>query len=63
MAGITTADGITNPPIDDLLDVVDSKYRLVIMAAKRASHGMRLGRRENGFANHAAASTARKRVG
>ena len=36
MAGITTADGITNPPIDDLLDVVDSKYRLVIMAAKRA---------------------------
>ena len=36
MAGITTADGIINPPIDDLLDVVDSKYRLVIMAAKRA---------------------------
>jgi DNA-directed RNA polymerase subunit omega len=32
----TTADGIINPPIDDLLDVVDSKYRLVIMAAKRA---------------------------
>ena len=36
MAGNTTADGIINPPIDDLLDVVDSKYRLVIMAAKRA---------------------------
>ena len=36
VAGITAADGITNPPIDDLLDVVDSKYRLVIMAAKRA---------------------------
>jgi len=36
VAGITTADGIINPPIDDLLDVVDSKYRLVIMAAKRA---------------------------
>ena len=36
MAGNTAADGITNPPIDDLLDVVDSKYRLVIMAAKRA---------------------------
>jgi DNA-directed RNA polymerase subunit omega len=36
VAGITTADGITNPPIDDLLKVVDSKYRLVIMAAKRA---------------------------
>jgi len=36
VAGNTAADGITNPPIDDLLDVVDSKYRLVIMAAKRA---------------------------
>jgi DNA-directed RNA polymerase subunit omega len=36
VAGITAADGITNPPIDDLLDVVDSKYRLVIMASKRA---------------------------
>ena len=36
MAGNTAADGITNPPIDDLLEVVDSKYRLVIMAAKRA---------------------------
>jgi DNA-directed RNA polymerase subunit omega len=31
-----TADGIINPPIDELLNVVDSKYRLVIMAAKRA---------------------------
>ena len=30
------ADGIINPPIDELLEVVDSKYRLVIMAAKRA---------------------------
>jgi DNA-directed RNA polymerase subunit omega len=30
------ADGIINPPIDDLLGVVDSKYQLVIMAAKRA---------------------------
>ena len=36
MAGTPAADGIINPPIDDLLDVVDSKYRLVIMAAKRA---------------------------
>ena len=36
MAGISAADGIINPPIDDLLSVVDSKYRLVIMAAKRA---------------------------
>jgi DNA-directed RNA polymerase subunit omega len=34
--GIPPADGIINPPIDELLDVVDSKYRLVIMAAKRA---------------------------
>ena len=33
---IANPEGITNPPIDDLLSVVDSKYRLVIMAAKRA---------------------------
>jgi len=36
VAGTQVADGIINPPIDELLDVVDSKYRLVIMAAKRA---------------------------
>jgi DNA-directed RNA polymerase subunit omega len=29
-------EGITNPPIDDLLTTVDSKYSLVIFAAKRA---------------------------
>ena len=28
--------GITNPPIDDLLQVADSKYALVIYSAKRA---------------------------
>ena len=28
--------GITNPPIDDLLEAADSKYALVIFAAKRA---------------------------
>lgn len=28
--------GIINPPIDELLDKVDSKYRLVLFAAKRA---------------------------
>lgn len=28
--------GITNPPIDDLLEAADSKYALVIYAAKRA---------------------------
>ncbi|TDO93153.1 DNA-directed RNA polymerase subunit omega [Enemella evansiae] len=28
--------GITNPPIDDLLTKVDSKYRLVLFSAKRA---------------------------
>lgn len=28
--------GITNPPIDELLAQVDSKYRLVLFAAKRA---------------------------
>jgi DNA-directed RNA polymerase subunit omega len=30
------ADGITYPPIDDLLAETDSKYALVIYAAKRA---------------------------
>jgi len=30
------ADGIISPPIDELLEITDSKYRLVIMAAKRA---------------------------
>ena len=29
-------EGITNPPIDELLDKVDSKYSLVLYAAKRA---------------------------
>jgi DNA-directed RNA polymerase subunit omega len=29
-------EGITNPPIDDLLTKVSSKYALVIFAAKRA---------------------------
>ena len=29
-------EGITNPPIDDLLAKVSSKYALVIFAAKRA---------------------------
>ena len=29
-------EGITNPPIDELLSKVDSKYRLVLFAAKRA---------------------------
>jgi DNA-directed RNA polymerase subunit omega len=28
--------GITNPPIDDLLEKADSKYALVIYSAKRA---------------------------
>ena len=37
MSGITaTPEGITNPPIDDLLNAADSKYALVIYAAKRA---------------------------
>ena len=31
-----TTEGITNPPIDELLQRVDSKYRLVLFAAKRA---------------------------
>jgi DNA-directed RNA polymerase subunit omega len=29
-------EGITNPPIDELLKATDSKYSLVIYAAKRA---------------------------
>ncbi|MDR1807378.1 MAG: DNA-directed RNA polymerase subunit omega [Propionibacteriaceae bacterium] len=29
-------EGITNPPIDELLTHADSKYRLVLFAAKRA---------------------------
>jgi DNA-directed RNA polymerase subunit omega len=36
VAGTPAAEGIINPPIDELLEVVDSKYQLVIMAAKRA---------------------------
>jgi DNA-directed RNA polymerase subunit omega len=36
VAATQAAEGITNPPIDDLLNIVDSKYSLVIMAAKRA---------------------------
>ena len=36
MAVTQGADGIISPPIDELLGVVDSKYRLVILAAKRA---------------------------
>jgi DNA-directed RNA polymerase subunit omega len=36
VAATPAAEGITNPPIDELLDIVDSNYSLVIMAAKRA---------------------------
>jgi DNA-directed RNA polymerase subunit omega len=37
VSGITAVpEGITNPPIDDLLTAADSKYALVIYAAKRA---------------------------
>jgi DNA-directed RNA polymerase subunit omega len=36
LASTPAAEGITNPPIDELLEIVDSKYSLVIMAAKRA---------------------------
>lgn len=35
-SGYDTPLGITNPPIDELLDRVSSKYALVIYAAKRA---------------------------
>ena len=33
---VNAAEGITNPPIDDLLGKVSSKYALVIFGAKRA---------------------------
>ena len=33
---LDTPEGITNPPIDELLETVSSKYALVIYAAKRA---------------------------
>ena len=37
MAGtIANPEGITNPPIDELLAKVDSKYALVVYGAKRA---------------------------
>ncbi|MCE1179579.1 MAG: DNA-directed RNA polymerase subunit omega [Micrococcales bacterium] len=37
MSGTQAAPiGITNPPIDDLLEKADSKYALVIYSAKRA---------------------------
>ena len=37
MSGTSAApEGITNPPIDEMLEKVDSKYGLVIAAAKRA---------------------------
>lgn len=37
MSGTQAApEGITNPPIDDLLQSTDSKYALVIYSAKRA---------------------------
>lgn len=37
MSGTAAApEGITNPPIDELLRAADSKYALVIYAAKRA---------------------------
>ena len=33
---MTAPEGIINPPIDELLEATDSKYSLVIYAAKRA---------------------------
>ncbi|HEY7225220.1 MAG TPA: DNA-directed RNA polymerase subunit omega [Micromonosporaceae bacterium] len=35
-ATIANPEGITDPPIDELLDRTQSKYALVIFAAKRA---------------------------
>ncbi|MCL2850507.1 MAG: DNA-directed RNA polymerase subunit omega, partial [Micrococcales bacterium] len=37
MAGtVATPTGITDPPIDELLERAESKYALVLFAAKRA---------------------------
>jgi DNA-directed RNA polymerase subunit omega len=36
VAATPSVEGIINPPIDSLLEVVDTKYGLVIMASKRA---------------------------
>jgi DNA-directed RNA polymerase subunit omega len=36
VGSIAAAEGITNPPIDELLERSASKYALVIFAAKRA---------------------------
>ena len=33
---VAAPEGITDPPIDDLLSAADSKYALVVYAAKRA---------------------------
>ena len=33
---VASPEGITNPPIDELLEAVDNKYGLVLYAAKRA---------------------------
>ena len=32
----SVSEGITNPPLDDLLTKTDSKYKLVLYSAKRA---------------------------
>ncbi len=41
-SSITTPEGIINPPIDELLEATDSKYSLVIYAAKRARPDQRV---------------------
>lgn len=33
---VARPEGITDPPIDDLMEKADSKYALVVFAAKRA---------------------------
>ena len=36
VSSVSAPEGITNPPIDELLERAQSKYALVIIAAKRA---------------------------
>ena len=61
MSGIVAQPvGITSPPIDDLLEHVDSKYALVIFAAKRArqinSYNLQL--QQNMFSSWVPSSTS-----
>ena len=52
--------GIIDPPIDDLLSKVDSKYQLVIFASKRARNGEAASRSASRSATNRFALAARR---